>query len=152
MKKYPYLVLLFLGIVISSFTIQQKQKVRRIESMPLIMFNNLDSPVVGISYSLVPRNVNAPFSVFVEKIRQDNKLIGTIHDGKKKNWEKASLVYEISLPNGTKIAEAAAETKDAQEVIIWTFRDNKKQKVPMYKGTLEMDLIVAKYLIEKGYL
>jgi hypothetical protein len=120
--------------------------------MPLKCYNNLDSPAVGISYSLVPRNVNAPYSVFVEKIRQDNKLIGTIHDGKKKNWEKASLVYEISLPNGTKIAEAAAETKDAQEVTIWTFRDNKKQKVPMYKGTLEMDLIVAKYLIEKGYL
>ncbi len=152
MKKYPQLALLVLSVALSSFTVQYHQKVQRIASMPLKCYNNLDSPAVGISYSLVPRNVNAPYNVFVEKIRQDNKLIGTIHDGKKKNWEKASLVYEISLPNGTKIAEAAAESKDALEVIIWTFRDNKKQKVPMYKGTLEMDLIVAKYLIEKGYL
>jgi hypothetical protein len=152
MKKYPYLVLFFLSIVFSSFTIQYGKKAQTIESFSPNSYNNLDSPVVGISYSLVPRNVNAPFSVFVEKIRQDNKLIGNIHDGKKKNWEKAELVYEVSLPNGTKIAEAAAETKDAQEVTVWTFRDNKKQKMPMYKGTLEMDLIVVKYLIEKGYL
>lgn len=111
-----------------------------------------DSPTVNITYTTVPRNVNAPFSVFVDKIRQDNKVIGNIHDGKKKNWEKAAIVYEFTLPNGTKIAEAAAEEKSSQEVTVWTFRDNKKQKLPMYKGSLEMDMVVAKYLIEKGYL
>lgn len=111
-----------------------------------------DSPAVNITYNTVPRNVNAPFSVFVDKIRQDNKVIGQIKDGKKKNWEKAAIVYQFTLPNGTKIAEAAAEEKSSQEVTVWTFRDNKKQKLPLYKGTLEMNIVVVKYLIERGYL
>lgn len=153
MKMYPFLTLLFAGALFASFTsISSDRKAESGVATSSDYYCRLDSPVVGITYSLVPRNVNAPFSVFVEKIRQDNKLIGNIHDGKKKNWEKAAVVYEISLPNGTKIAEAAAEEKSSQEVIIWTFRDNKKQKLPMYKGTLEMDLVVVKYLIEKGYL
>lgn len=151
---YPFLTLLFVSTLFLSFTniSHSVSKSSALEASDSAAYNRLDSPVVGISYTTVPRNVNAPFSVFVDKIRQDNKLIGNIHDGKKKNWEKAAVVYEISLPNGTKIAEAAAEEKSSQEVIIWTFRDNKKQKLPMYKGTLEMDLVVAKYLIEKGYL
>lgn len=155
MKMYSILTVLFMGTLLLSFTSSSHSSEGNCVMQESLLITNyclLDSPVVGITYTTVPRNVNAPFSVFVDKIRQDNKLIGNIHDGKKKNWEKAAVVYEISLPNGTKIAEAAAEEKSSQEVIIWTFRDNKKQKLPMYKGTLEMDMIVAKYLIEKGYL
>jgi hypothetical protein len=152
MKKYFVLFVLTGSVWMFSFNNQKTGKVVSAGPVSAEMYFPADSPAVGITYTTIPRNVDAPFSVFVDKIRQDNKSIGMIHEGKKKNWEDAHFVYEISLPNKTKIAEAAVFSKDAKEVTVWTFRDNKKQKLPMYKGTLEMDMVVVKYLIEKGYL
>lgn len=105
-----------------------------------------------LSYTIVPRNTNAPFSVFVNKVRQDDKIVGIIDDGKKKDWGKNALVYDIKLPKGTKIAEIAVLEKDSKTCWILTLRDNKKQELPIYKGSMEMDYIGIKYLIEKGYL
>lgn len=119
---------------------------------PLTFISAPDSTSRGISYTIVPRDPNAPYSVFVDKIRQDNKTIGSIHDGKKKDWGKNATVFEFALPNGTVIAEAAAIEKDSRECIIHTFRDNRKHTIPLYNGYKEMDMIGAKFLIEKGYL
>ena len=105
-----------------------------------------------LSYTIVTRNTNTPFSIFVDKVRQDNKIVGIIDDGKKKDWGKNALVYDIKLPKGTKIAEIAVLEKDAKTCWILTLRDNKKQELPTYKGSMEMDYIGIKYLIEKGYL
>ena len=105
-----------------------------------------------LSYTIVTRNTNTPFSIFVDKVRQDNKIVGIIDDGKKKDWGKNALVYDIKLPKGTKIAEIAVLEKDAKSCWILTLRDNNKQELPIYKGSMEMDYIGIKYLIEKGYL
>lgn len=111
-----------------------------------------DTGMALLSYTIVPRNTNAPFSVFVDKVRQDDKVVGIIADGKKKDWGKNAVVYDVKLPKGTKIAEIAALEKGAKTCIVLTLRDNKKQELPIYHGSMEMDYVGIKYLIEKGYL
>jgi hypothetical protein len=111
-----------------------------------------DTGMALLSYTIVPRNTNAPFSVFVDKVRQDDKVVGIIADGKKKDWGKNAVVYDIKLPKGTKIAEIAALEKGAKTCTVLTLRDNKKQELPIYHGSMEMDYVGIKYLIEKGYL
>lgn len=111
-----------------------------------------DSGMALLSYTIVPRNTNIPFSVFVDKVRQDGKVVGIIADGKKKDWGKNAVVYDVKLPKGTKIAEIAALEKGAKTCFVLTLRDNKKQELPIYHGSMEMDYVGIKYLIEKGYL
>ncbi len=152
MKKYFLFVFCLAAVLMSSFSNSSSPELTSSCSFPDDIYCSGDSSVIGISYSTISRNKNASFSVFTDKIRQDNTSIGFIHEGKKRNWEGAHFVYEISLPNKTKIAEAAIFSKDAKEVTVWTYKDNKKQKIPMYKGSMEMDVVVVKYLIERGYL
>jgi len=149
---------LFLPICIGAillsfaFTSQQTSGISVSKSASIDFILDQDSGMALLSYTIVPRNTNAPFSVFVDKVRQDDKVVGIIADGKKKDWGKNAVVYDIKLPKGTKIAEIAALEKGAKTCFVLTLRDNKKQELPIYHGSMEMDYVGIKYLIEKGYL
>jgi len=149
MKKLILPVALLAGFCLTAFVSVTDKS---IESSMSVTFIVKDSMNTNLNYSIVPRNTNAPFSVFVDKIRQDDKLIGLVVEGKKKNYGSKAVVYDIKLPKGLKIAEIAALEKDAKVCTVLTLRDQKTHELTIYNGPKEMDYVAVRYLIEKGYL
>jgi hypothetical protein len=105
----------------------------------------------NFNYQMVERERKGEVKVMGGDIEQNFTEIGRYE--KDRDVSKSAYIFRITLPDGTKIAEATWVDRDTSCKLV-TLKDNKLHSVYLSKTTFDSDIIqqIAAYLVERYYL